>query len=357
MIKNLLVIAIILLSSAAAYGEQTFASNELGMELQSISPAQAADHEWILTVTKSNNREVKVLVKKGEEMTRWVDTLQQGRLSSESKYEKGVLVQTSEYRNGHPVRLVEYTDGEKTLIRDYQYSGNLLVRISVSNAKGAVLYTDSYAQGTDGRLRRAVREVSGGGSSVISLTYDGNRVASEWLGNGTGGVLNRYTNGELVSKESWAGVKLESEERISGGPTGKTSVTKEVTSGKTTTKVYDSNGQIQSEQTTEKGAIVRSVDYQYDTAGKLTTMVVKTPGQREEVRYEYDSHGDRLTSRTTVNRQLIKVTHYTGKDSYFEDLYLNGAVVLHVFYEKGKKVREVPASSRDSIGAPQGAGG
>ncbi len=357
MIKIVLFTTIILLLPAACFADELYSSNELGMKLQSIAPAQVADHEWVLSVAERNGGEVRILKKKGEEVARWEDTLQQGRLSSESKYEKGVLVETTEYRNGHPVRQVEFTDGKKTLVRDFEYSGNLLVKVTAKNEKGEVLYTDSYAQGSDGRLRRAVREAPGGGSSVISLTYEGNRVASEWLGNDSGGVLSRYSDGNLVSKETWKGVQLESEERVSGGPTGRTSVTKDLTSGKTTKKVYDSSGQIQSEQTTEKGTVVRSVDYSYDSAGKLETKIIKTPGQREEVSYEYDAQGDRLTSRTTVNRQLVKVTHYTGKDSYFEDLYLNGAVVLHVFYEKGKKVREVPASSNDSVGGAQGAGG
>ncbi|HUX22465.1 MAG TPA: hypothetical protein VMW69_14600 [Spirochaetia bacterium] len=356
MVRRLPLIFLFLLSTVAAHAAELYQSNELGMEIAPISAAEAAGNEWVLRVQRTRDIEVRSLAKKGEEVARWEDTYQGGRLASESKFEGSMLAQITDYRNGHPSRQIEYTEGKESLVRDYEYSGNQLRSVTVSDGSGKLQYRDLYSEGPDGRLRRAVRETPEGANSVTLLNYSGDRIISEWLGSGGNGVFFRYSDGALVATEEWQGVDLQTEVVVSQGTEGSVSTSKNLATGATTKKIFDATGKIQSEQVTEKGAVTRSVDYTY-AGGILETKVTKTPGQREEIRYKYDAEGQLISSQTTVNRQLVKVTHYTGKDSYFEDLYLGGQVVLHVFYEKGKKVREVPASSSEPIGAGIGAGG
>jgi antitoxin component YwqK of YwqJK toxin-antitoxin module len=349
MVRCFFFLSALLLSAATADAVEFFQSNEIGMAISPISEAQIGGHEWVLTVMRREGAEIRTLTDRGVEITRWEDVYRDGRLVSETRFEKGMLSQVTDFRDGHPVRQVQYANGKESLVRDYFYSDNLLRSVSVFDAAGNLRYKDSYFEGPDGRLRRAVRETSDGKRTVTSLDTSDDRIVSEWLGSGGNGVFFRYSDGAIVSKEEWKGVDLQSEEKFLADPNGSATISQDHVTGRTTKKVFDTDGHVLSELVTDKGNVVRSVVSAY-ADGKLQSKITKTPGRREEVRFEYDAHGELVTSRTTENRQLVKVTHYTGKNSFFEDLYLDGRIVLRVFYEKGKKIKEVPASSAASVG-------
>lgn len=338
------------LAAAGAEAQALYRSNELGMELGPITPAQAQKQQWVLRVEQHGSVELRTLSDHGKEVTRWEDSYAGGLLSSEKVFKGGVLSSATEYRSGRPVREVEYSAGKKELVHDYTYSNGRLSSIAVRDAAGKLLYRDRYAEGRTGRLRRAVRELPDGKQNVLSFTYSGGHVVSEWLGSENAGVLRRYSDGSLVSKEEWKGTTLQQDEELLQGSGGRSTVTKDLATGTTTTKEYDASGKIVSERTTKKGAVVRAVDYTY-AKGKITRKITKSPGRREEVRYEYGPKGILSKSETTVNRELVKVTRYSSTDSYVEDLYLNGEVVLHVYFEKGKKVKELAAGATGSEGA------
>lgn len=356
MARSFATLLILLVVAGVASCAELYRSNELGMEIAPLAAGAAGKYQWVLEVERSGAVEVRTLTDHGKEVTRWERSYSGGRLASESVFQQGALSSVTDFRNGHPVRQVEYADGKESTIHDYAYSAGLLKSVSVYDASGKLQYRDLYSEGADGRLRRAVREPADGSRSVTALNFSGDRLISEWLGVGHDGVLFRYSDGALVSKEQWTGTDLTSEEEISTGRGGESTVTKDFQHGLVTKKSYNPEGRIVSEQTTENGTSIRTVDYTY-SEGRLESKVTKTAGHREEVRYQYDRSGDLLTAETTVNRQLVKVTHYTGKDSYFEDLYLDGQIVLHVFYENGKKVKQIPAVSGGTTGSEGSAGG
>ncbi len=354
--RGLALLSTLLISVGAAGAAEFYQSNELGMRIAPIEATQRGEHQWVLEVERDGSTEVRTLFDDGKITTRWEDGYQGTRLASESVFENGKLVSTTEFKNGRPEKQSEYSGGELTLVREYAYAGDLLKSVSVYDGNGALQYRDIYSEGTDGRLRRAVRESPDGKRSVASFTFSADRLIAEWLGSGGDGVLFRYSGGDLAAKEHWSGTDLQSTEEISATRNGSVSVTTDFSSGTATTKRFNEAGKILSEEVTKKGVTIRTAQYTYRD-GKLSTKVTKSSGHREEVQYEYDNGGELSSSRTTVNRKLVKVTHYTGKDTYFEDLYLNGSIVLHVYYENGKKVKEVAASPAGAGGGPKGAGG
>lgn len=354
MARCFLVVVLVLFPLATAWPAEFFQSNELGMAISPIPASQREQHRWVLAIVRRGSGEERTLTDHGEVVKRWSDTYSGGRLVQENAYQKNELVSTTEYRNGYPSRETQYSQGKKTSVREYRYSGNLLQSVSVYDAAGKLEYRDLYAEGSDGRLRRAVREMPDGSRSVAAFNFAGDHLVSQWLGTNGKGVLLRYSDGSVIAKEQWKGSDLTSNEEISMQRSGSESVTRDLATGEVTKKQYDSAGQILSEHVTKKGSPVLSVDYAY-SHGLLQSKVTKSPGRREEIRYRYDKEGKLLDVETTVNRTLVKIRHYSGKDSYVEDLYLNGEVVLRVFYKDGKKVNEVPVPATPE--APGGAGG
>lgn len=354
MSKALSLFICLLFPVAAVAAAQLYQSNELGMELAPIGEAQRSNYQWVLEVERSGQREVRTLTDKGKAFGRWVLTYEGGRVASERVYNNGELTNVTDYRNGHPTRQTAYVAGKPSTVRDYTYEGSLLKSVTVSDGSGKLLYRDLYSEGPDGRMRRAVREAPDGHRTVISLTFSGGNLISEWLGAGDAGELLRYSNGTVVSTEQWKGTELLREESVSPTANGSVKVARDLTSGLVTRESYNAEGRIVSLVEDKGGNAVRTVDYSYSN-GKISAKVTKTPGRREEVRYRYDKSGELTTSETTVNRRLVKMTHYAGKDSYVEDLYLNGELVLRAYYEKGKLVREVPASGPPA-GTAQGTG-
>lgn len=355
MSKGLALLFCLFLPIAAAGASELYQSNELGMELAPIEPSQRPKHQWVLEVTRNGRTEVRTLTDKGKPYGRWELTYRGGRVAREQVYRGGELTSTTDYRNGHPIRQTDYAGGKPATIRDYTYSGNLLESVAVSDGSGKPLYRDLYSEGTDGRMRRAVRETPDGKSSVVSLTFSGNSLVSEWLGTGGIGELLHYSGGSVVSTEKWNGTELLSQDAVSPSKAGTAAVSRDFKTGLTTKKTYDAGGRIITEVVEKGDSILRTVDYTYSN-GKIASKLVKTPGRREEIRYRYDKSGELARSETTVNRRIDKVTRYSGKDSYIEDLYLNGVLVLHAYYEKGTLVRETPVSGAPS-GAEQGGGG
>lgn len=356
MSKGVAILICLLVSIAAAGAAELYQSNELGMELAPIHPSQRSEHQWVLQVERSGRTETRILTDKGKPYGRWELSYEGGRVASEKVYRDGELTSVTDYHNGRPVRRTEYTGGKPSTVHDYTYSGRLLESVSVSDASGTLLYRDLYSEGPDGRMRRAVRETPDGKRKVIALTFSGSNLVSEWLGVGGNGELLHYSDGSLVSTEKWKGTELQTEERVAPSKNGSVKVLRDLKTGLSTTKSYNSDGKIVSEVEEKGGSTLKSVDYSYNADGKVSSKLTKTPGRREEIRYHYDKAGELATSETSVNRRVVKVTHYTGKDSYVEDLYLNGALALHAYYEKGKLVREEPASAA-TAGAGQGSGG
>ncbi|HUZ16833.1 MAG TPA: hypothetical protein VMV68_00480 [Spirochaetia bacterium] len=335
------ILALVLIFSvlSAAGADELYVSNEIGMNLGPLPAGASAKAGWVLSVSRENEVQTRVLLDNGTVKERWVDTPTPGGGMEEEVYEDGVISQRTELKGGLPVRVEEYSGGTLTGVTESRFIAGALESDKVYDGSGKLLYGDHYARGSDGRLRRVVRSYADGSRDVTALGYAGGQLTSEWLGQGGKGVLYRFGPGGVSSREQWDGTDLKLREVTSPAAGGSESTTRNFSAGTTTSRHFAPNGDLESEVETKAGSVVSSVDYAY-AGGRLAAKVTRTPGVREETRYFYGSDGKLERSETTRNRTLVRITHYTGENSYYEDLFSAGQAVLRAYYEKGNKVKE-----------------
>jgi len=325
--------------SAAVFADQLYRSDLLGIEMEAISPAQAASAEWLLRVRQEGTSEIRTLTHSGKETKRWVDEFEHGQLVRETLYEAGLISSVTAYRDGRPREEEDYLDGKLETKRIYSYDQGLLASIAVQGADGNPLYRTTIYRGPDGRLRRAVRTYPDGRVVESAYTYDNGSLSAEWHGTDRQGELIRYSGSALAAIEEWEGKEIVNQTDFAPDRKGQRAVETDFATGTVTTRVYDAQGRELSEQVVKKDVTVSRTELRYE-GNRLVEKLVLTPGVREESRYTYDRDGKLAKVELTRNLKVTKVTVYTGDNSSYEELYANGKPFLRVFYKDGNKVRE-----------------
>ena len=102
---------------------------------------------------------------------------------------------------------------------------------------------------------------------------------------------------------------------------------------------YDQEGNLVSE--TEGAADKTPVEYTYTYDGdKRVSTRKKSDIGVEEWRFFYDGDGS-LKKEEYYRRGFLQMqTVYTGEDSWYEELFHNDEVIIRIYFDKEKKVRE-----------------
>jgi len=318
-----------------------FRSNAMGMTLERINHIRRDEFDFILTVEKSPEKEVRILWEKDEEIKRWERiTLPDGL--EETYYSSGELDTVSTYNlKGDLLKERIYSEGMVDKTRVYIYENGLLVEIIETDSDDTILSTSAFSRSRAGRMQRVVQSFPSGEERISAYTYSSNGIVQEWHGTAEKGDLFRFNSrGETIAEEVWDGADMQRLRRFSYGEGGEYRLTEEdFVNGRTVRKLYDPEDNLLREFATEKGNLVEDIVNYYEE-GLLAEKVRKLPGLKERWVYEYGSEDEVVKEEYFRNGELKKVIQYTGDNTYYEDLFRRGNAFIRIYYEDERKVKE-----------------
>lgn len=329
------------LALSPLHAQRFYSSNSIGMTKKEISSSQVDDFEFVLEIASTSAGEQKLLYKNGLLTKQWNREFEYGVLVKESIFDSDGLVSVHLYEEGRLMEEHAIEAGRVVEKKEYRYDQDALSSIRVVDENEELLYEDLYATGVDGRLR-SIRRLGGDDIAESAFRYAVDQLVEEWHGVGGAGVLYRYRDRELVLKEHWTGLELTRVEEIlkEDGREKRTSI--DENTGTIVIRYYDSANKILEEITETQGERVEHVAYLYRES-LLIRRTRLTESLREVWKYDYDE-SDTLKIETYLkNSATVKITNYTGPDSYFEEIYnRQGIPVLRVYFEDDLKIKEEP---------------
>ncbi|WP_455381105.1 hypothetical protein [Salinispira pacifica] len=408
-------VVLLLFTALIAFADQPawYRSDALGLQLGPLQTAGPTAEGYSLRVERSGAREVRELFNGSEAIERTVRTYTAaGLLESETVYRKGVISrQTTFTADGRPREITSYVDGAPVEQTDYTYDSrgrpSKAVTYRFSAAEGGEpvrgpepAWTDSYRYypgGASGEGRGALSTHSGppvtGATSAGSLSevrrvyadgtrqisrfdYSGTRLAEQWVGTETDGVLTRYNarglrteretvrDGKTVTHEAFVygppavaptteaggtgssggnaavgGNTATGNNGTAGGPALLSSTVEDLADGAVTQRTYR-DGRIVKSVVSRGGATVSTTSFRYQ-GDRVEQKVVQQQDQTERWDYVYAQDSDKLVRESYyLNGTLLEVIHYGGDGNSVRERYRNGAVVLRTYYHGEQRVKE-----------------
>ena len=324
--------------SSSVFAQKTYVSNALGMEVRAISASEADDHEYVLRIIEGAGKTTKLLLENGRERKRWEMLYQNGDISQETVHEDGRLVEKRLYTEGRIASELYYRAEIIDERREYSYLDGILREVSAFDADGKEIYRDIYERSKGGRLR-SIRRVSQGEDNLSSFTYSDGRLVGEWHAKDDEGILFRYHDNEGLSKETWEGLKLVLSEEVRQHQGKVEIVMQDASLGIKTTQYLDTQERVQIVRTESETDLVEHISYGYEQEN-ITEKTRITRDAKEEWEYEYDEEGNLVKETLMRNSRLIKTVTHVDEDTYYEEIYRDGALALRVHFENGIKVSE-----------------
>lgn len=333
MIRGFVVLFLGLVLTPPLGAIEYYRSNALGMKLEQISEIRLDEFEYTLTVEVAGNKEVRILKRQGEEVSRrTVETLADGTLQETEITGDERIVR--KMRDG---RLMEETlerSGELEEIRRYIYDDAGLVKKEISGP-GGILYTDHFERTDSGRLRRVIREFPDGTSVVSRYSTGPEGLAEEAHTSGEETTRFRYTGSILVAEENWNGDELLT--RTEFFPEDSSERETDFTTDTVTTRFYDKEDRVVREVIESPGG--REIR-EYSYRGKLLTEETRRiKGVVERWVYEYGEGDERTAFDYYRDNELIKRRVFENEDTYRDIIMRAGKPILEVYYEEHVQVR------------------
>ena len=327
------------------YGRRYYSSNSIGMTKKELSSSHVDDYEFVLEIESTGSGEQKLLYKNGLLTKQWNREFEYGVLIKESIFDSDGLVSVHLYEEGRLMEEHAIEAGRVVEKKEYLYDQEALGSIRVVDENEELLYEDLYATGVDGRLR-SIRRQGGDDIAESAFRYAEDQLVEEWHGADGSGVLYRYRHREVVLKEHWTGLEQTHVEEILKEDGREKRLSIDESTGTIVIRYYDSESKILEEITEIQGERVEHVAYLYRES-LLIRKTRLTKSLREVWEYNYDE-SDTLKIETYLkNGATVKITDYTGPDSYFEEIYnRQGFPVLRVYFEDDLKVKEEPIQQR-----------
>lgn len=332
-----------------------YVSNAVGIRGEQIDASRIEEHEYVLSVERRDGVETRLLLHDGEEVQR-VEVVRQGTTTVERTYRDGVLEGEVVLRDdGQPISEQLYADGALTEERTYTYENDRLLRRSVRDPSGELLYTETYSYWRDGTLRSLVKEEQ---SSVrTEYRYKEGRLEEEWISRPGSSQRFRFDPaGRLVIRERFAdGELVEQEVRRYWGASAD-SLIREVVISEGENEIrrgYDERGRLVSERVEEGGTVVRELtrefqedllvaeveenrggtlrwDYRYGEDDELERVEFREDGLLVEVEYrtlnEEDAPAERMVELYRRGEPILRV-YYRGQERIWEDVIQDGEVI------------------------------
>jgi YD repeat-containing protein len=317
------------------------------MLFEEIDPRTRDEHEYVLSVEERGRVQVRTLLSEGEEKKRWERTFHpNGAIREERTFTEGNLSTFHLYDGSRnlleEVRYAE-ADGAAVTRSRYRYRGPELSSVEVFNGEDESLYRERYAYTKTGLLREIARSYPDGSLQVSTFNFGGGEGLAETRSRQDSAIqIYRYdTLGRLTYLEVWDGASLISSKSWRYQSNEKKPRTIEEYNRQLnlrTTQHLDDSGKLQKEE--REGRIQEQVFYIYDDEGRLSEKVITGSTGRVEWKYEYDDEGELLQERLYQRGSLEKLITHRGDDSWYEEIYRAGKVVLRIYYTGGKKTSE-----------------
>ncbi len=344
--KTIVFSAILILALPPLFGDTVYyRSDWVGVTLEPIDRYRRDEFEYVLSVERTREKETKILFHTKNEWKRW-ETLynERGEKTEEIDYEDKTIVARFTFDNKGRIRVeLVYEKGALVQKRTYSYSARGIDFVDTVDAKDARLYTDEYELSPAGRLRSMRRVYPDNSVAIIHYTWGDGILVGEWEYRDGRIFDTRFNeNGQALYREEWDKDQLVNvREYAYNKQSGKLEKeTERNPSAKTKTeRTYDPDGNVLAEATT--GASGESVELSYTyEGGRKKTMRKKSEIGVEEWRYSYKEDGG-LALEEYYRRGLLEMrTVYTGADAWYEEILREEAVIIRVYYEKQKKVKE-----------------
>ena len=321
-----------------------YRSNQVGLELERISPIRCDEFEYVLEVKKESGRTIKILLHQGREWKRWEIVFDShGQKTDEYEYENKLLIRHEVYdKRGHLVCEEFYEGGVLKQKRYYFYGPRGLDFCEIQNAQGEVLYHDEYYLAPSGKLRGIRRVYADGSESLLHYTYAFGRLLREWEYQ-EGRISETLYNekGQMMRREEWNKDVLELTKEYRYDASGKLywEIEKDLKNQFTTNRFYDKDGKMVKEKVTGLQAEEAEISYEYD-GKRCIAKRKKTALGIEEWRYTYKSDGSLATElyyrRGFLQMRIIYESNNSRQEEYFRD----EVIFLRVYIKNEKKLKE-----------------
>jgi YD repeat-containing protein len=322
--------------------EEYFRSNELGMTLEKIVPFMINDYPYVLVVKKEGESVQKILYLDSVEDKKWqIEYMPEGK--RELYFERGDLMTSTLFTDEGLIRSVDFYSGEEVTERYiYQYSGNSLQAIVVTDSEGSEISKHEYVQDRKGRLRRFVKIYPDKEAYISAYTFGEDYISQEWHGTLDEGDMFRFnTRQKTVAIESWQGSTIiDSEEYFYSDGNLALTVQIDMLTGILTRTWFDEQGEKNRLLREINKSLIEEIQYEYDEAGNLVLQHRRTPGLKEKWEYLYDPEGERSVEYYYKKDQLISKIEYVHENEYIEFLYRGGTPFVKNLYRDDQKVEE-----------------
>ncbi len=344
--RPLIAAAILFLQCALAGADTTLhRSNEAGMILEPIPAFRRDEYEFVMEVERTGDVETRRLFQSGKVVRRWEIASAADGARTEREFSGSVLAARRAYNPSGSLLWEEtYADGKLSQKSLYEYTEGHLVSVRVQDAKGALIYKESYMLSDRGSLRQ-VRRVNADGT-VASSWYaaGGTGLGEEREDTGDASYVRRFDpKGRLTDVELWKGGEISSRRELTyrGDSTLLLSAVETIPAKNTRIdEDYDAEGRLLAQRVSVSGAETEHTDYTRNKDGTVDVARRVGPEGVEEWRYTYTASGDVATEKYYRKGSLEKVTVYTAKGERYEELYKDNELFLRAYYKDDAKTKE-----------------
>jgi hypothetical protein len=289
---------------------------------------------------------------------RMLDTGPDGRVVRLRELRGGTLVWSVSYdpNTGTPTEETSFDEDQISEVATLEFAKGQLVRRTVKDAGGTLLYTDKLFHWPNGTLRRLERDGPEGPLAEAAWTYGaGGELVRTWSAapdeRGAGEHRERSfgtdrTEEDLVKGSEvvesrvtdWLAAGASRETRTSAG------------SGKTEVLTKDGQGRVTLDVVSNGDKVVQTKKWTYDDQGRILEMVTDALGPREVWTYEYRADGTVLgklfrgevpvREETTQDGEKVEVRYFDKGQVFLVETWSGGKRTKETYYQKGVVVRE-----------------
>jgi hypothetical protein len=332
-------------------------SDALGSDLGPV--AAGTSRGWVLRVETQAGTQERALFQDGKaDSVRMVDTGPDGRVVRLRELRAGALVWSVSYdpSTGVPTEETAYEDDKVSEVSTLELVRGQLVRRTVKDATGTLLYTDTLSHWPDGTLRRLERDGPDGPLAEAAWTYGpSGALVRTWASEGderSAGEHRERTFGSDRTEEDLVKGSEVVESRVTdwleAGTSRETRTT--VASGKTEVLTKDGHGRVTLDVVSMGDKVLQTKKWTYDSQGRVLEAITEAAGPREVWTYEYQTDGTVLgklsrgevpvREETTRDGEKIEVRYFDKGQVFLVETWLAGKRTKETYYQKGVVVRE-----------------
>lgn len=290
------------------------------------------------------------------EERRIVDRDDLGRVVRVREFREGAAIWDVTYvpETGLPSEEVLLRDGVLAEISTLEFAGRDLVRRTVRDPSGAVLFTDTLDRWPDGTLRRLERVGPDGPLADAAWSYGpGGRLAAAWTSgtDGPGSHREWFFSGTITKESFFADTGLLMERVTEWLSEGRSVETRDDrTSGTKVVRQNDADGRPLEETVTAENRVTTVRRWVYDPAGRVLSLVTEAGGVTEAWGYTYRDDGTAfgrfsrsgivLREETRRDGDLLEARYYDRGDLFLVETWAGGKKTKEQYYQKGAVVRE-----------------